>query len=101
MKRERIIRILFVCTGNLCRSPIAEGILRAKLLKSGLADQALVDSAGIHAELGEVTGKRPSTISAYIRELRTEGYLTSAGSGKAGGVMTEKSRKILRQAGEM
>lgn len=37
-------RILFVCLGNICRSPLAEGILRKKLEAAGL--QVQVDSAG-------------------------------------------------------
>ncbi len=48
MKRARGPRILFVCTGNLCRSPIAEGIARARLTEAGRED-VTVDSAGIHA----------------------------------------------------
>jgi protein-tyrosine phosphatase len=40
------LRILFVCTGNICRSPTAEGMMRAKLQKAGLADRVEVDSAG-------------------------------------------------------
>ena len=39
-------RILMVCTGNICRSPTAEGVLRAKLRHAGLQGQVLVDSAG-------------------------------------------------------
>jgi protein-tyrosine phosphatase len=37
-----------VCMGNICRSPMAEGVLRAKLAQAGLAKQVLVDSAGTH-----------------------------------------------------
>lgn len=35
-----------VCMGNICRSPLAEAVLRAKLAQAGLANQVLVDSAG-------------------------------------------------------
>ena len=40
------LRILFVCMGNICRSPTAEGILRAKLDAAGLAEAVALDSAG-------------------------------------------------------
>lgn len=38
--------VLFVCLGNICRSPTAEGMFRAKLDAAGLADRVRVDSAG-------------------------------------------------------
>jgi len=41
---EHEIRVLFVCLGNICRSPMAEGAFRAAALERGLACQ--VDSAG-------------------------------------------------------
>ncbi|EJC76162.1 protein-tyrosine-phosphatase [Rhizobium leguminosarum bv. trifolii WSM2012] len=43
MKR---ISILFVCMGNICRSPLAEGILRHLVAEAGLTGQFTVDSAG-------------------------------------------------------
>jgi protein-tyrosine phosphatase len=41
-------RILFVCMGNICRSPTAEGVTRALAEKQGLADEFAFDSAGTH-----------------------------------------------------
>jgi len=40
------MRVLFVCLGNICRSPSAEGVFRQQLQQAGLADLVDVDSAG-------------------------------------------------------
>ncbi|MBO0769775.1 MAG: low molecular weight phosphotyrosine protein phosphatase [Solirubrobacterales bacterium] len=40
------MRLLFVCLGNICRSPTAEGVMRSVLAAEGLADRVSVDSAG-------------------------------------------------------
>ncbi|MFO2465812.1 low molecular weight phosphotyrosine protein phosphatase [Pseudomonas sp. 15FMM2] len=40
------MEVLFVCLGNICRSPTAEGVLRHKLREAGLAGQVEVASAG-------------------------------------------------------
>lgn len=48
--------ILFVCTGNICRSPTAHGVLLARLEQAGLAGRVQVDSAGTH---GYHTGEPP------------------------------------------
>lgn len=42
-----MIRVLFVCLGNICRSPMAEAIFQDMVKKAGLTDQIQVDSAGI------------------------------------------------------
>ena len=41
-----MIRVLFVCLGNICRSPTAHGVLLERLQQEGLADKVEVDSAG-------------------------------------------------------
>ena len=40
------MRVLFVCLGNICRSPTAEAVLRHKLCEAGLEGRIQVDSAG-------------------------------------------------------
>ncbi len=46
MPNQDLIRVLFVCMGNICRSPAAEGIFSDIVRQHGLTDQFLVDSAG-------------------------------------------------------
>lgn len=52
-------RVLMVCMGNICRSPTAEGVLRAKLQAAGLDREVEVDSAGTHGyHVGEAPDPR-------------------------------------------
>jgi protein-tyrosine phosphatase len=41
--------LLFVCLGNICRSPTAEGVMRALVSEAGMHDDVLLDSAGTGA----------------------------------------------------
>ena len=41
-------KILFVCLGNICRSPAAEAVMKAKLKKVGKEEAFYVDSAGTY-----------------------------------------------------
>ncbi len=41
-----MVRILFVCMGNICRSPLAQGVFEDVLRREGLEDEVFVDSAG-------------------------------------------------------
>ena len=43
---EQPLRITAVCLGNICRSPIAEAVLRERIDRAGLSDLVIVDSAG-------------------------------------------------------
>lgn len=63
------IRILMVCTGNICRSPTAEGVLRAKLQRAGLPGQVLVASAGTQ---GFHTNEPPD--ARAVRAAAQRGY---------------------------
>ncbi len=63
-KREPIsiamnTRVLFVCMGNICRSPMAQGVFRHMVAQAGLQHVVTVDSAGTHAfHEGEAPDKR-------------------------------------------
>ncbi len=56
---EKKISVLFVCMGNICRSPTAEGVFRHYVNEAGLADRIEADSAGTHAyHIGEPPDRR-------------------------------------------
>jgi protein-tyrosine phosphatase len=56
-------RVLFVCLGNICRSPLAEGVFLHLVREAGLADRFEVDSAGT----GDWhVGERPDARSAAV-----------------------------------
>ena len=58
-------KVLFVCMGNICRSPTAEGILRKMILDEGLDDSVAVDSAGTHSyHLGKNPDPRAQSAAA-------------------------------------
>jgi protein-tyrosine phosphatase len=44
--QSRVYRVLFVCMGNICRSPTAEAVFRHYVAEAGLADRIASDSAG-------------------------------------------------------
>jgi len=59
MDDEPKISVLFVCMGNICRSPTAEGVFRHLVTDSGLDEHVHIDSAGTHAyHVGEPPDRR-------------------------------------------
>ena len=59
------IGVLFVCMGNICRSPLAQGVFRSLVERAGLADRFEIDSAGIgdwHA--GELPDPRTRAVAS-------------------------------------
>ncbi|MDB2590549.1 low molecular weight phosphotyrosine protein phosphatase [Candidatus Thioglobus sp.] len=59
------VKILFVCMGNICRSPTAEGAFRSQVDRRGLEDLFEIDSAGTHAyHVGEKPDSRSQIAAA-------------------------------------
>jgi protein-tyrosine phosphatase len=63
------VNVLFVCMGNICRSPLAEGVFRMLVERKRLSSRISIDSAGTH---GHQRGERPDTRA--IRAALQRGY---------------------------
>jgi protein-tyrosine phosphatase len=65
MTSERPYRVTVVCTGNICRSPMGELILRQRFEEAGLGDRVVVDSAGTQSwEVGNPADPRTLAVLA-------------------------------------
>jgi protein-tyrosine phosphatase len=69
----RATRVLFVCLGNICRSPTAEGVMRSLVEREGLRDSIQLESAGTGAwHVGSAPDER-ATAAALARGVELEG----------------------------
>jgi protein-tyrosine phosphatase len=79
------MRVLFVCMGNICRSPTAEGVMRALVEEAGLDGRIEVESAGTggwhageppDARATEAARRRGVTLAGAARQVRREDFET-------------------------
>lgn len=77
-KLEAPTPVLFVCLGNICRSPLAEGVFAHLAAERGLADRFVVDSAGTAGyHVGERADPRSRDVAA-AHGIRLEGSARQA-----------------------
>ncbi|MCM1151894.1 MAG: low molecular weight phosphotyrosine protein phosphatase [Alistipes sp.] len=77
------LNILFVCLGNICRSPAAEGVMRRLIEEAGLAERIGVDSAGTYGghrgelpdpRMRSAAARRGLTLTHRSRPIREEDF---------------------------
>jgi protein-tyrosine phosphatase len=74
---QKSVKVLFVCLGNICRSPTAEGVFRHYVREAGLEDRITIDSAGTgDYHIGDPPDPRACAVAA------TRGYDLSALRGR-------------------
>jgi len=91
-------RIVFVCTGNICRSPTAEGVLRRMVATQGLADHIEVASAGLedwHA------GAPPDARSQAHAQRRGHGPTSAGGFEVVLDLVEAVCEEVLAEVGQL
>jgi protein-tyrosine phosphatase len=78
-----VTKVLFVCMGNICRSPAAEGAFRDLVEKAGLSGEFVIDSAGTGAwhegepadrRMRQAAERRGLTLTSLARAVRPDDY---------------------------
>lgn len=76
-------KILFVCLGNICRSPAAEGVFKQMVEKHGYSDQFTIDSAGTYgghagskadARMRTAASKRGYNLTSLSRKINSDDF---------------------------
>ena len=77
------MRLLFVCLGNICRSPTGEAVMRRMVVEAGLADRVEIESAGTSdwhvgsspdARATAVAARRGTMLEGAARQVRAEDF---------------------------
>lgn len=83
MESKKEYKILFVCLGNICRSPSAEAVMKKLVQEAGMSDRIKVDSAGIigyhegeraDARMRSHAARRGYTLESISRPVRTDDF---------------------------
>lgn len=78
MAETNKLRILFICLGNICRSPAAEGIMKSMVKARGLDNLVEVDSAGIGSwhigQLPDIRMRRQGELAGYRFDSRARQF---------------------------
>jgi len=78
-----MLSVLFVCSGNICRSPALEAIFKSLVKEKGLSDQIFVDSCGVHSlflnskadpMIVEAAAKRGIKIESRAKLMKEENF---------------------------
>jgi protein-tyrosine phosphatase len=82
-ERAQPVRLLFVCLGNICRSPTAEGVMRHVVAEAGMQDRIELDSAGTGSwhlgsppdeRAGAAARGRGVTLAGEARQVRESDF---------------------------
>jgi protein-tyrosine phosphatase len=73
MSIDKPISVLFICMGNICRSPTAEGVFRYHAEQAGMLEQFDIDSAGTHAYHSGEPPDRRARAAAERRGMSLDG----------------------------
>ena len=71
-EKKKKFSVIFVCTGNTCRSPMAEFMFKAYLKEKGALSEYAVSSAGLYARRGDVMSENADRALTFLNVAHTQ-----------------------------
>lgn len=102
-EKKKKFSVIFVCTGNTCRSPMAEFMFKAYLKEKGVLSDYSVSSAGLYAQRGDVLSENADKALSFlgVKHTQKKARIFTAGMALDSDLVVAMSERHATECGDV